>query len=225
MKKCSKCGEEKDESEFHKQRNGLRPVCKSCRKLEYKNVKEQNMYKQINVSKKRCNTCGEIKNSSEFHKRCNSKDGLCPRCKLCRKKYDDKYVDYNKQYYKIYNQTHKSYRKEYNKKYFQENKERESERCKKWRQSPKGKMLRMLWYAKRRKHFGFKPFNTVFEGAQFHHLHLNGNPDLGIFFPSELHRSINHNSYTGKGMNEINKAALLWLCDQSEIVPFVLLKN
>jgi hypothetical protein len=56
---------------------------------------------------------------------------------------------------------------------------------------------------------------------EYHHMHLeiNGgiNQNIGIYIPKELHRSIYHNSTTGKGIREINKASLIWLCEQSEI--------
>ena len=65
------------------------------------------------------------------------------------------------------------------------------------------------------------PLNNREEGNEFHHMHLtiNGEVDkhVGIFIPKELHRSIHHNSSTGKGIKKINKAALLWLCEQSTI--------
>jgi len=65
------------------------------------------------------------------------------------------------------------------------------------------------------------PVNTREEGYEFHHMHLtiNGVVDkhVGIFIPKELHRSIHHNSTTMKGIKKINKASLLWLCEQSII--------
>ena len=44
MKKCTRCGEVKDESEFYKQKaskDGLQPVCKSCLKNYYQQNKEK----------------------------------------------------------------------------------------------------------------------------------------------------------------------------------------
>ena len=43
MKKCTKCGIEKELTEFHKhkkQKDGLRPRCKTCRKEEYQDDRE-----------------------------------------------------------------------------------------------------------------------------------------------------------------------------------------
>lgn len=66
-----------------------------------------------------------------------------------------------------------------------------------------------------------EPVNARNEGCVYHHMHLkiNGEIDkkIGIYIPSELHSSIHHNSTTGKGMKEINKAALMWLCEQEVI--------
>jgi len=66
-----------------------------------------------------------------------------------------------------------------------------------------------------------EPINKREDGYDFHHMHLNINGTInrkiGIYMPKELHRSIYHNSRTQKGMKKINKAALLWLCEQDTI--------
>jgi hypothetical protein len=73
---------------------------------------------------------------------------------------------------------------------------------------------------KRFKH-KIKPINKPTLGDEFHHMHLKiggeKSQSIGIYIPKELHRSIHHQGTTGKGMEEINKASLLWLCEQSEI--------
>ncbi|MDD4000413.1 MAG: hypothetical protein PHX62_05940 [Bacilli bacterium] len=67
----------------------------------------------------------------------------------------------------------------------------------------------------------YEPVNRREEGQEFHHMHLNINgkvdKKIGIYIPKELHRSIHHNSSTKKGIKKINKAALLWLCEQATI--------
>lgn len=60
-----------------------------------------------------------------------------------------------------------------------------------------------------------KSITRPFEGSHFHHMYLNGDPYFGIFIPDEVHRSVYHNGKTKQGMKEINKVALLWLCEQS----------
>lgn len=66
-----------------------------------------------------------------------------------------------------------------------------------------------------------EPVNQRKEGQEFHHMHLTidgeVNKKIGIYIPKELHRSIHHNSTTGKGIKKMNNVALLWLCEQAEI--------
>ncbi len=91
MKKCSRCGTLKNESEFPKDRtrkDGLHQRCKAC-----KNAYSRKHYKTIqNVqdsgeSMKRCSSCGELKARSEFSKDRTKKDGLYHLCKVCRSAY------------------------------------------------------------------------------------------------------------------------------------------
>ena len=70
-----------------------------------------------------------------------------------------------------------------------------------------------------RRALGFNPINSYFKDSHYHHLHLNGNKNIGLFIPASLHESLRHCSKTGRGMREINKASLLWLCEQSIIKP------
>jgi hypothetical protein len=61
-KHCSKCGENKTEDKFIKNRN----ICKDCR-----NIKSKELYKSIEVdpnSNQECNTCHETKPLTEFVK-------------------------------------------------------------------------------------------------------------------------------------------------------------
>jgi hypothetical protein len=62
VKHCSKCGENKTEDKFIKNRN----ICKDCR-----NIKSKELYKSIEVdpnSNQECNTCHETKPLTEFVK-------------------------------------------------------------------------------------------------------------------------------------------------------------
>jgi hypothetical protein len=94
MKKCSKCGIEKDESEFHKdksRKNGLQPQCKKCRSTA--------KHKQASLcGMKRCSKCWIEKCESNFSKNKNSKDGLHAWCKECVKQYNQDNKDWNKKY-------------------------------------------------------------------------------------------------------------------------------
>jgi hypothetical protein len=63
---------------------------------------------------------------------------------------------------------------------------------------------------KRRRDLGYNPINVPFADSHYHHLHLNGDKDIGIYIPSELHKSVYHNSKTWQGMDEINNIAFNW---------------
>jgi hypothetical protein len=103
MKTCSKCREEKEESEFnaYKNRKGqpLRSQCKKCmyrqcQKLSQKNrerartlyaAKERN-YTPLQETKI-CPTCGLEKETKKFLKHSGRKDGLASQCKECMNEY------------------------------------------------------------------------------------------------------------------------------------------
>ena len=94
MKRCSKCGKLKDESEFPKDRtrkDGLHQRCKACKnaysRQRYKNKQESKTDTTGNKNLKRCSDCGELKARSEFSKDRTKKDGLYHLCKVCRSAY------------------------------------------------------------------------------------------------------------------------------------------
>lgn len=61
--------------------------------------------------------------------------------------------------------------------------------------------------AKREEYLPIKTIlNKPFRGAHLHHITRN----LGIYIPAKIHRSVHHNIWTGKNMNEINGLALEW---------------
>jgi len=103
MKRCSKCKEWKDESEFGKDRtckDGLRVWCKNCER-EYKRryyrrnrgpVKKRFVYEESHrtidgVKQKRCSKCEKWKDESKFGKKRYGKDGLGYDCKDCLRAY------------------------------------------------------------------------------------------------------------------------------------------
>ena len=75
-KKCTKCGIEKEISEFHKQKSGKhgrRNVCKLCRtKFYYENVdeilKKNRVFTRISVFYQNTGTCGKVSSSCSLCK-------------------------------------------------------------------------------------------------------------------------------------------------------------
>ena len=116
-KKCTKCGEVKAVSEFHKDKyskDGFFDECKECRKKYYQANKEKileydKQYRQANKEK--------------------------------IKEYSKKYYQANKEKRKKYRQANKEKIKEQKKKYRQANKEKEKEQKKKYYQANKEKIL------------------------------------------------------------------------------------
>ena len=133
-----------------------------------------------------------------------------------RRSYKKYYETHGREKAKQYRVMNSDHRREYQKKYYQKNSEQLIEYAKMYRKTPEGRECSKRNTYKRR-NWGFTPINKQFEKSHFHHLHLNKMPDLGVYIPDELHLSIKHNSKTWRGMDEINKAALLWLCEQAVI--------
>lgn len=171
-----------------------------------------------------CSKCNKELNEQEFYKDKRAKDGLTVRCKLCIKKYyeDNKvaitvtgkeYRRSNKDMIVLYRQG----RKVEITKYIQSSagKEARARASRKYRQTPAGKAAERRAQHKRRG-FGFSPINNAFENSHAHHIHINNSSDV-IYMTSELHRSVAHNSFIGKGMDEINELALDWILSDEQI--------
>ena len=216
MKRCSKCGIEKDESEFHKgsHKDGLNAHCKQCRKVHY----------YINKEKIREYQTENKENIREY-----------------QKKYDKKRYEENKEMFHErgikYRNEHKDEISKCKRGYYEKNKEQELERTKNWRKENnehylecknkwrrttlKGKEQRIRDNSKRRK-LGHKPINIYFKGSEAHHLRYSNNHeeqdnDMTIYVPRELHRSTPHNGNTGKGMREINILLLEWYLSNTPV--------
>jgi hypothetical protein len=56
---------------------------------------------------------------------------------------------------------------------------------------------------------GFVPLNQLFDGCEGHHI----DKDAVIYIPKALHRSVYHNLWTGRGMEQINVLALQYLME------------
>lgn len=175
-----------------------------------------------------CSKCGFKGKATEFRKGRNV-------CKKCKSEYDKKYLEENRNaitQYRVKNYTeHREEFIEFQRNYRKNNKEIIAFRFKikyeanplhkldinrKYASSPKGKIAKKKKFNIRRK-LGYTPINSNFKSSHFHHMYLGGDKAIGIHIPEEIHKSRSHNGKTGEGMREINKAALLWLCEQSVI--------
>ena len=61
---------------------------------------------------------------------------------------------------------------------------------------------------------GFEPINRPFPGCEGHHL----DHDRVLYIPKPLHKSVKHNIWTGRNMEQINELALAWLEQTKEVV-------
>lgn len=116
MKKCSKCKEEKQFSEFHKKsvsKDGLRSSCKDCtnesnrksfNKSDRKSKTEEIFREKESNSPpgyKYCRKCDEYKKIDLFYKHSKCNDGVRPHCIECHSKngslrYEEEYKNTEK---------------------------------------------------------------------------------------------------------------------------------
>jgi hypothetical protein len=61
----------------------------------------------------------------------------------------------------------------------------------------------------KRRALGFVPLNTFFINSEAHHINRS---DV-IYIPKEMHRSISHNIWSGRGMDAINRLAGAYLTE------------
>ena len=81
---CTKCGEVKELTEFHKRaasKDGLRPRCKACEKAHRPKL---NFMIPEGLTEKRCGQCCEVKPIAGFSRDKTSTTGLQFRCRACR---------------------------------------------------------------------------------------------------------------------------------------------
>jgi len=236
-KRCSKCGVLKTLSEFYKHKrgkDGLAWSCKSCNK-EYKEKNKEKIslrtkkYNQEHKNERRdsaykyyLKNVDKIKEYSE-----KNKEKINLRTKKYNQEHKNERRDSDHKYYlenidkiKEYNAERRPRNREHDKKYFREyliiNREKRYENVRRYNKTTNGRNTRNRLRQLRRT-FGYTPINKQFCGSEFHHFHINNSSDLGIFIPREIHHSVYHSSLDGTGLKEINKIALLWLCEQAVI--------
>lgn len=87
-KACTKCDVVKPFSEFDKQRNGIRPQCKNCRHISYKNARgnaPDGRKKIVLVEDGRiCMTCEQPKSWDKFSKDVHGYNQKTATCSDCR---------------------------------------------------------------------------------------------------------------------------------------------
>ena len=146
--RCTKCKEEKERSEFYKDKhktNGLQSRCKDCvreanresskeyrtsgrAKEKQKERSEKYKKERIEIDGKTCKVCGKWKVRTEYRLNNYTKDGLWAFCKTC---FDEKYGEqrkaYNQQYEKdnkeIIAHKHSLYYREHKDDYYRRSKE------------------------------------------------------------------------------------------------------
>jgi len=109
---------------------------------------------------------------------------------------------------KIYRELHP----EICKKYYQDHKKESHQWVKEYyKNHPEKRKIKDLKRYARLKGWGNpEPINDWFEGSHFHHLHVDGNHSVGIYIPSELHKSISHSYNNKESMQKINDIAIRW---------------
>lgn len=148
---------------------------------------------------KTCTKCGETKPLTDFYKDKHSKDGLTYRCREC-----------NRADGKAYHEANLEKEKVRSKFYYDNNTEACLARNRAWMRTPAGKEAQQRHDSKRRT-YGYDPLNEPFEDSHYHHLQTDEARAIGIYIPKELHDSVSHSSTTWKGMDEMNKLAILYL--------------
>lgn len=90
LKKCSRCHEVKDITEFNADRSkkdGFNTRCKEC-DYECHKIRREKFQKRTDkqlphITSKRCSKCGETKSVAEFYPVLTNKDGYGDWCKVC----------------------------------------------------------------------------------------------------------------------------------------------
>lgn len=131
-----------------------------------------------------------------------------------RKNNKEKVVVQQHQYYEENKEEIKEQQKQYKSEHREERKEYMQGFMQNWWQTEAGKASIKKSNYKRRG-LGFLELNEHFEGAEAHHI----DEDTIVYTPKELHCSIPHNVFTGKGMVEINNKVTEWLIDIGELMP------
>ena len=110
---------------------------------------------------------------------------------------------------KAYYKEHQIHEREIQREYHKTHREEEKKYNERWKKNnpEKAKTLMKRHQHKRRRNLGFIPLNSSFVNSEAHHL----DKDLVVYVPMDLHHSVVHNVFTGKGMDIINGKVLVWI--------------
>lgn len=135
-----------------------------------------------------------------------------------KKQYAIDNKDALKRYKSEYYQKHIERIHKQHKKYYKENVEIYKNRAATWKLNNKDKVsINSTKYNAKRKQWGIPIiFNEWFENAHLHHLHYNGDTEICIYIPSDLHQSIWHSHKNIETMSAINKISERWFDTESE---------
>ena len=89
MLHCPKCNQDKEETDFFKNRsrkNGYNGYCKVCSKQSVEIMKEKYKKAFVPLKELKCSKCGILKPiNNNFSKHCKEKNGYFPVCYACQK--------------------------------------------------------------------------------------------------------------------------------------------
>ena len=164
---------------------------------------------------------GKLDSKQKWIRKCYSKEK--------RKAIDKRFKENHPDYIKIWKINHPEKVKQSTHRYYLKHKDILLKKKEKYRQTEKGKTPHRKHNTKwnknhpkkhkeiermgnkkqkaKRKNLGFNPINNYFKNSNAHHINEN---DV-IYIPEDLHKSIWHNVFTGKGIVEINSLAFTWL--------------
>lgn len=135
---CSKCGKEKDVSEFHKHRRSkdkLQCYCIYCRshKTQEKLKEEQKIKELAKLGLKKCKKCGNVKEFNCFRKSQRGFNGFRCICKDCNKKEPKSYRNL---------ESYRKYQREYQREWSVKHRDIKNERARIYSHTVKCKKVR-----------------------------------------------------------------------------------
>ncbi len=102
MKRCTKCGIEKELKDFAKdkgQKSGLKCSCRACFRAYKQDIKNR---EKIIPAEKMCCRCKVVKPASDFYKSAHQQSGLFSSCRDCEKSRIKRAEDIRSAYWKKY---------------------------------------------------------------------------------------------------------------------------